>query len=138
FRIFVRQRRFCFFFFFFRKRVGSTAVSTDIIIITTTTVVASFSQEVMFHTPVGGRSAGAFYCPSCNVYCSDSRTAALHRSSLKHKKKSGELEMERQLYKEDASVTVEDVMALVERKRVELGVVPWSQLRFTEEETHAD
>ncbi|ESL08522.1 hypothetical protein TRSC58_03774 [Trypanosoma rangeli SC58] len=93
------------------------------------------AQDATPHMQSGGRSAGAFYCPFCNVYCSDSRTAELHRSSLKHKKKSGELEAERQRYKDDASVTAEDVMALVERKRVELGAVPWSQLRVTVEAT---
>ncbi|KEG15179.1 Tcc44h21-2.6 [Trypanosoma grayi] len=91
----------------------------------------------MFQAQTSARAGGAFYCASCNLYCSDSRSAEMHRASLKHKKKSGELEIERRLYGDDASVTVKDVMALVERKRVELGVVPWSELRFQEAEARS-
>ncbi|KAH8611357.1 hypothetical protein ERJ75_000937900 [Trypanosoma vivax] len=75
------------------------------------------------------RSAGAYYCACCNVHCSDDRTAQQHLAGLSHRQKSGELAAERQRFKEDASVTAADVMALVERKRVEFGTVPWSELR---------
>ncbi|KAH9589463.1 zinc finger protein [Trypanosoma melophagium] len=87
----------------------------------------------MFNTHAGGRPVGAFYCPVCDVNCSDAHAAERHRASLRHKKKSGEFEAERRTYKDDASVTAEDIMALVERKRVELGVIPWSQLRVNDE-----
>lgn len=38
------------------------------------------------------------------------------------------------LYKKDALVTVEDIEALVEKKRVELGVLPFSELKCSLEE----
>ncbi|ORC92668.1 uncharacterized protein TM35_000034210 [Trypanosoma theileri] len=89
----------------------------------------------MFNAHAGGRPVGAFYCAVCDVHCGDAHAAERHRASLRHKKNSGEFEAERRAYKDDASVTAEDVMALVERKRLELGVIPWSQLRFNDEET---
>lgn len=35
------------------------------------------------------------------------------------------------LYKKDNLVTVEDINRLVEEKRIELGVIPWSELKVT-------
>jgi len=37
------------------------------------------------------------------------------------------------IYKKDALVTVEDIERLVEAKRVELGVVPWSELKVKDQ-----
>ncbi|RHW69468.1 Zinc-finger of C2H2 type/Zinc-finger double-stranded RNA-binding [Trypanosoma brucei equiperdum] len=88
----------------------------------------------MLQAQGSGRTTGAYYCPCCNIYCSDSRTAQQHLAGLSHKKKSGELAADRKRYKDDACLTPADVMALVERKRLELGAFPWSQLRVQEQE----
>lgn len=77
-------------------------------------------------------SASGFYCTTCDVHFSDSYAAEAHRASLKHKKKSGELDMEKRLYRNDGDVTPDDVWSLISRKQVELGLVSWREIRCTE------
>ncbi|KAG5481046.1 hypothetical protein LSCM1_06722 [Leishmania martiniquensis] len=79
----------------------------------------------------------SFSCVVCGVQFSDSHAAEAHKSSQKHKKKSGELEWEAQQYKKDTDVTLDDVWALVRRKQAELQVTPWSELQYREEERRA-
>ncbi|TPP53258.1 Zinc-finger double-stranded RNA-binding family protein [Leishmania donovani] len=79
----------------------------------------------------------SFYCPVCNIQFSDSHAAEAHKASRQHKRKSGELEWEAQQYKKDADVTPDDVWALVRRKQAELHVIPWSELKYSEEESTA-
>ncbi|AIN97257.1 hypothetical protein LPMP_180760 [Leishmania panamensis] len=76
-----------------------------------------------------------FYCAVCNTQFSDSYAAEAHKASRKHKKRSGELEWEKQQYKKDADVTPDDVWALVRRKQVELQVIAWSELKYSEEKS---
>jgi hypothetical protein len=71
----------------------------------------------------------AFYCSVCDINFSDSHAAEAHKASLKHKKKTGELEWEQRQYKKDGDVTPEDVWALVRRKQAELALSPWEELR---------
>ncbi|KPA78557.1 hypothetical protein ABB37_06157 [Leptomonas pyrrhocoris] len=72
-----------------------------------------------------------FYCSVCDVQFSDSHAAEAHKASLKHKKKSGELEWEARQYKRDADVTPKDVWALVRRKQAELELLPWGELKWS-------
>ncbi|KAG5481685.1 hypothetical protein CUR178_07038 [Leishmania enriettii] len=74
----------------------------------------------------------SFSCAVCGVHFSDSHAAEAHRSSRKHKKKSGELEWEARQYKADADVTPDDVWELVRRKQAELQVTPWFELKYSE------
>ena len=76
-----------------------------------------------------GPSSSPFYCSVCDIQFSDSHAAEAHKASLKHKKKSGELEWEQRHYKKDADVTPDDVWALVRRKQAELELLSWSELR---------
>jgi hypothetical protein len=73
--------------------------------------------------------AGAYHCSLCDAYFWDSAAVATHRASRRHRESTGELARERMKYKPDAEVTVEDVMELVERKRLE----KISSLTLTEE-----
>ncbi|CCW61250.1 unnamed protein product [Phytomonas sp. EM1] len=73
-----------------------------------------------------------FFCSACNLRFTDSLSAAAHKASIKHKKKSGELALEQQKYKPDADVTVADVEALFRRCAEDLGLKSWSELRFQE------
>ncbi|CAG9572461.1 conserved hypothetical protein [Leishmania major strain Friedlin] len=77
----------------------------------------------------------SFYCPVCDIQFSDSQAAEAHKASRQHKRKSGELEWETRQYKKDADVTPDDVWALVRRKQAELHVIPWSELKHSEEES---
>ncbi|CBZ25584.1 conserved hypothetical protein [Leishmania mexicana MHOM/GT/2001/U1103] len=75
----------------------------------------------------------SFYCPVCGIQVSDSHAAEAHKASRQHKRKSGEIEWEARQYKKDADVTPDDVWALVRRKQAELQVIPWSELKYSEE-----
>jgi hypothetical protein len=66
-------------------------------------------------------TAGAFHCSLCDVYFWDSAAVAAHRASRRHRENTGELARERMKYKVDAEVTVDDIMDLVEKKRIEKG-----------------
>lgn len=72
----------------------------------------------------------SFYCSVCNIRFSDSHAAEVHKASLKHKRRSGESEMEERLYKKDEEVTVADVMALMQRSGAALELRPWAELRY--------
>ncbi|KAG5507613.1 hypothetical protein JKF63_06562 [Porcisia hertigi] len=77
----------------------------------------------------------SFYCEVCNIQFSGSHAAEAHKASRKHKLKSGELEWNERHYKKDVDVTPDDVWALVRRKQAELQVIPWSELKCSEEES---
>lgn len=91
------------------------------------------AQQGPSHSPAAARAPhrSPFYCSVCDVAFSDSHAAEAHKASLKHKKKSGELEWEERHYKKDAEVTAEDVWALVRRKQAELELQPWAELRWS-------
>lgn len=72
----------------------------------------------------------SLYCSVCGIHFADSLAAESHKASLKHKKRSGEAAREAILYKKDDDVTVEDVMGLMQTKGKELGLIPWSELRY--------
>ncbi|CCW69160.1 unnamed protein product [Phytomonas sp. Hart1] len=73
-----------------------------------------------------------FYCSACSLQFTDSLSAAAHKASIKHKKKSSEFDLEAKKYKPDADVTVGDVEALLQRRAEELGVKSWGELRYRE------
>ncbi|GET87788.1 hypothetical protein, conserved [Leishmania tarentolae] len=77
----------------------------------------------------------SFYCPVCDIQFSDSHAAEAHKVSRQHKRRSGELEWEARQYKRDADVTPDDVWALVRRKQAELQVIPWRELKYSEEKS---
>ena len=80
----------------------------------------------------------SYFCSVCHIVVHDRASIAAHKASKRHKERAGEAEVERQLYKADQEVTVADLVAVVERKRVERGVVPLSDLRVKERKRDRD
>lgn len=72
---------------------------------------------------------GAYHCGLCDAYFWDSAAVAAHKASRRHRENTGELARDKMMYKPDAEVTVADIQLLIEKKRLEKGVVPLSQMR---------